>query len=467
MNVDANARGALSSGAFRFALVLAAVFALGSALLLWSVQRQIDDYASDATRAMLRSEATALSGEYAAEGLSPVAAAIAEREKAPGSPWHYALIDGRGRQIAGTLPASAARLGWSRGIEAERGDSHASMQHYGLALPSGGGVLVVATDTFDIDETRTRLEGFTLACAVGITLFALVGGGLAGRAFLGRLDRINRTVDRIIDGHRGERVPHIGVGPEFDRLTDQLNRMLDRNDAAIEGLKQVSTAIAHDLRTPLGRLRQHLEDMILDGTTRPEALEQALAQTDDILALFQDLLRIGMMEGGAGRARFAPMALDRIVAQVAEAYGPVVEDSGRELVLGTLPAVALMGDAALIPQLLANLIENAIAHTPPGTRIDLGLRVAAESCILSVADNGPGVSDADAPHLFERFFRSDASRGTPGAGLGLALVAAIAELHGAHPHITRTIGGLAIEIAFPTVTDAAAISARAEPAVAE
>jgi signal transduction histidine kinase len=314
-------------------------------------------------------------------------------------------------------------------------------------LPDGL-ILVVGTDTFDIATMRQRLLWFTLSSGVGISLFALFGGLLAGRHFTRRLERVNHTVDRIIDGNLDERIPAIGVGPEIDALIRNLNRMLERKAAAMEGLRQVSTAIAHDLRTPLMRLRQRLESLQDTKDPKPVLIDGAVGQIDDILTTFQALLRIGMMEGGVGRQRFGPVNLSDLMDRLVQLYEPVMEDADHRFEANHAAGVFVEGDEDLLIQLFTNLIENAIVHTPAGTTISSTLSVQGLHAIMNISDDGPGVPDSERDKIFRKFYRHDTSRNTPGSGLGLSLVAAIADLHNASYRAASTGKGFALEITF-------------------
>lgn len=442
---------ALRSAAFRFALLLAMVFALGAGILLVAVQRQIGRYAVEASQGMLRAEATVLAGEYAELGLSGLTDAMARhRSVGDDPPYHYLLVDAGGRRRFGDLPAGAARLGWNTLLVEEhvRGnDRQESMSAFGTRLPDGL-LLVVATDSFDVQDLRARLGRFTLVSGIGITLFALLGGYLTGRIFLRRLDRVNRAVDRIIDGDRTERLPLIGFGPEFDDLSRNLNRMLDRNAAAMDALHQVSTDIAHDLRTPLTRLHQKLERMREADAADPALVDEAIAQTHGLLTTFHALLRIGTVEGGVGRQRFTDVNLTDLMNRIVGVYAPVAEDAHHVLVADHEDGIAIQGDADLLAQLLTNLIENAIVHTHAGTQIVSRLRSIDGRIVIAICDTGPGIPVAERANVFRRFYRLDASRSTEGAGLGLALVAAIAALHGARITIPETEQCLCIRVEF-------------------
>lgn len=446
--------GALRSGAFRFALLLAAVFALGSMLLLWAVSRQIDAFGSNAADGMLRSEAAILAGEYRQLGRSGLVDAIQRHATVnPEAPFHYLLIDAQGRRLIGTLPLAMAREGWGSFEEKEPDGQSVATKRLGIRLPDGL-LLVVATDMFDVTLMRGQLQRFTLLSGLGITLFALVGGFLAGRLFLSRLHRVNQTVERMIDGNLAERLPAIGVAPEFDTLTDNLNRMLDRNAAAMEGLREVSSAVAHDLRTPLMRLQQKLESMRASDAADPREIDGAIDQIEKILDTFQALLRIGMIEGGVGRSRFVPLDLAELLDRLCDFYGPVAEDADHRLDYAHDAGAIVEGDADMLAQLFTNLLENAILHTPPGTRISSTLRLEDDYVVAVIADDGPGVPERSREKIFQKFHREDRYGDVPGAGLGLSLVAAIADIHGAGCRVVPSARGFAIELVYRRVPKA-------------
>lgn len=442
---------AFRSAAFRFALMLAGLVGLGAGALLLTVERQIGHYAREASDGMLHAESSVLAGEYAALGLSGLTDAIA-RHRGVGEdpPYRYLLRDASGRRLAGDLPASAARPGSGyvlRYLDGSSDQGGERMVARRTDLP-GGLALVVATDSFDVQDLRDQLGRFTLLSGLAIAALAMLGGFLVGGAFLKRLNGVNLAIERIIAGDRLERLPMIGFGPEFDDLAVNLNRMLDRNAAAMEALRQVSTDIAHDLRTPLGRLHQRLERMLVTGGDR-DGIEEALVQTDGLLTTFQALLRIGTLEGGVGRQRFTAVDLSEVMDRVCQAYLPVVEDAGQNLSADHVPGVSVLGDAELLAQLFTNLIENAIVHTPPGTRIVSRLRIVDGGAVAEICDNGPGIPVEEREKVFRRFYRRDASRSTDGAGLGLALVSAVSALHQATCAIPDAGGGLCVRIVFP------------------
>ncbi|MFC0686382.1 ATP-binding protein [Novosphingobium clariflavum] len=451
-------RSVLRSGAFRFALLFAAIFAVGSALVLLTVQQQIDRYADAATEGSLHNETKILASEYGALGRGGLTDAIQRHSSGRDPQFRFRLVDGDGRVLAGDLPANV-RLDGRGTLElrevdlAVHGERIETFKTLGTPLADGLR-LVVATDTFDVRALMERLGWFTLASGIGITLFALVGGYFVGSLFVRRLHGVNTAVNRIMTGALHERLPAIGMGPEFDELSQNLNRMLDRIQSLMDGLRQVSTDIAHDLRTPLTRLHQQLEALRrLDTVEALDAgIEGALVQTDEILAIFRALLRIGALEGGVGRGRLAQIDLSEVMERVAAAYGPVAEDAGKTLDTQIEPDRFVLGDRELVAQAATNLIENALLHTPPGTRIQLRLSGNMEGTTLAVADNGPGIPKGERSKVLERFYRLDASRSTPGSGLGLAMVQAIAALHEAILRLDDNRPGLAISLAFPSTT---------------
>ena len=451
--------GALKSGAFRFALLLALVFACGSGVLLLVVATQIGTYASEATQTVLKYEAAVLTDEYRHLGLPGLTGAMKRHgDVGEEAQFQYLLLDARGNRLFGDLPRDTAQLGWGQFRAKDVDGDLETLTRYGLKLPDGL-TLVIATDNFDIEEMRQRLIAFTAAGGLVITVVALIGGYLVGRVFLRRLDHVNTAVEKIIDGNYRERLPNIGIAPEFVGLSRNLNHMLDSNAAALEAVKQVSTAIAHDLRTPLTRLRQSLETAREGEAGDPAPIDDAIGQTDEILATFQALLRIGMLEGGLGRKYFTRVNLSEVLDRVHQAYAPASEDAQHEFVSAHEPEICVEGDAGLLAQLFSNLVENAILHTPTGTKIVSRLERQGSAVLASISDDGPGVSPSDRDLIFRKFYRADTNRTTQGAGLGLSLVAAIADLHRASCKLAPEKAGFRIELRFPPLNDATATRA--------
>lgn len=443
------------SGAFRFALLLALAFAASATLLLVVVERSISRYAVAATEGGLKSESAILQGEDREGGRADLLKAIDRHRRAGGGEaFRYQLMDATGRMSINELGDSPAKIGWGSTVVLEHPGRRARTRHeifrsLGAALADGS-VLVVATDTYDVQDLRERLDSFTILAGLGITLFALFGGYLAGGLFVRRLDSVNAAIGRIMAGNVAERLPTIGISREFDQLSANLNAMLDRMEALMEGLRQVSTDIAHDLRTPLTRLRQQLETMREAGSAElyEAGVDGAIGQVDEILAIFRALLRIGTLEGGAGRQRFETVDLSEIAGRVVAAHQPVAEDDGKSLVAEHAPGVLVEGDAELLAQMLTNLIDNAIRHTPIGSRIVSKLVSVDGAVVASVSDDGPGIPADERVHVVKRFYRLDRSRHLPGAGLGMALAAAIAALHAARFELLDNQPGLKVQLSF-------------------
>ncbi|MDE1918171.1 MAG: two-component sensor histidine kinase [Sphingomonadales bacterium] len=448
MTVNTSPFAALKSGAFRFALMLALVFALGSVGLLWTVERQMEGYGDAATDLMLRAEGRALAGAYAEAGLPGLLTSLRRQSGNGGDQqFHFLLEDARGHRLFGDIDVGQGRLGDAVITVTEPDSGPVTMREVGLEIGSGLR-LFVATDFFDFDELQDRLARFTIICGVSISIFALVGGYGAGSIFLRRLDRVSCQVERIVAGDSDERLPAIGLAPEFDMLTRGLNRMLDHKDAAMEAVRQVSTAIAHDLRTPLMRLQQRLVGLAREPEERHDAVGAAIEDVEGILSTFQALLHIGMIEGGVGRRRFRRVSISKHLGRVLETYGPVAEDAGHQLVARITDDLSVEGDAEMLTQLFINLIENAIVHTPAGTRISVDLDLIGDVVRARVSDDGPGVAAADHERIFRRFYRGSASKGLPGTGLGLSLVAAIADAHRVRYRMVKG-AGFTLELDFP------------------
>ena len=448
-----------NSGAFRFAVAIAAIFAVGSLVLVIVVDRSMQAYAAEATAVGLNAETAILAGELGEGGRRELAATIDRRQHAGDEqPFRYLLLDAHGERLAGDLPTASAQVG--RGMlsfaddPATPGEQPAPemLQCLGTRL-SDGSLLLVATDTFDIELLRARVVSFTGWAGAVLTVLVLVSGYLVGRLLLRRLDAVNAAVGRIMAGGLSERLPSIGMSPEFDHLSTNLNLMLDRVARLMDGMRQVSTDIAHDLRTPLTRLRQQLEHVRSAGSLEAydRGIDSALGQTDEILDIFRALLRIGALEAGDGQRLLTGVDLSEVVSRVGQAFLPAAEDADHVLLMDIAPGVLVTGDAALLAQLFVNLIENALVHTPAGSRILLSLRRQASQAshaVASVGDNGPGVPVEARTKILTRFYRLDSSRHAPGAGLGLALAAAIATLHKATLSVEDNDPGLRVDVLF-------------------
>jgi signal transduction histidine kinase len=345
----------------------------------------------------------------------------------------YLLVDESGQHLAGNLRDWPTAIGedgtWVR-IRIEHDGVIAEARVHHRDLP--GLRLLVGRDESERVQLRLLLtEG--VAWSLGAMLvFASIGAGLIRRALQVRMGPAVATALGIGGGDLSHRVPLSGRGDEFDRLGATMNDMLDRIASLMAGLRSVSDAIAHDLRTPIARARAKLEESLTTAAGETElraAMEEGIADLDNITRVFQALLRIAEAEAGARRAAFAPLDLREVLRDAAEFYEAMAE--AREQRLETdLPAeLPLVGDRDLLLQAVANLLDNAIKFTPPGGTIRLSAWKTETRIEIAVSDSGPGLSPEERAQAPDRFFRADASRHMPGSGLGLSLVRAVAQLH--------------------------------------
>jgi signal transduction histidine kinase len=397
--------------------------------------------------ARIQAESAALTQEYRVEGFDGVLQAVQERDKMPGG-LGYGLEDANGRALAGRLAGRKATLGWNVIRAPGRGSRDEGVRVLTVGLP-GGVKLLVGDDEERIealDGSILRSFGWALA---GVVILGVAGGYALSGDVHRRLAAISSTAEAIIDGDLTRRVPVRGSDDDLDRLALTFNHMLDRISALMESLKQVSNDIAHDLRTPLTRLRQKLEAGLAAPTGGARVLESGLADLDAILETFAALLRIAQIEGGARRAGFQPNDLSEVGRTVVEAFAPSAEEAGQTLVLNAAGVTRIEGDRELLTQMLANLVENALRHAGPGAHVEVRIAPSVDGALLAVTDDGPGVPEIERARLFGRFYRLERSRSTPGSGLGLALVAAVAKLHGAEVTLSDAAPGLSAQVRFP------------------
>jgi len=285
-----------------------------------------------------------------------------------------------------------------------------------------------------------------------------VAGALAVRSlFRITINDVAATAAAFSRGDLSRRVRVTGMGDEFDRLAEEINRMLDRVVGLMDGVRQVSNAIAHDLRTPITRARARLEDAGRNARSEADlhaAIERAQSDLDGIVAVFQALLRIAEIEAGARRSAFARVDLGPLLFDLAELYAAAAEDGGQELVHDIPPILPVFGDRDMLQQAVANLLDNALKFSPPGGTIRLEARVAGRLLEVSVADQGPGIPPEDRARATERFFRGETARNTPGSGLGLSLVQAVAMLHGGTLRLEDNRPGVRASMVLPALTAA-------------
>jgi signal transduction histidine kinase len=321
-----------------------------------------------------------------------------------------------------------------------------------------GLILVVGRDIVERrGYSAIILQWFAIG-AGGIVLLSLVAGGVTAVRVLRRVEAIDATSRKIMSGSLSERVPVTKRNDEFDGLATSLNQMLDRIEQLMQGMKEVTDNVAHDLKTPLTRLRNKAESALRDGqdeAQRREALETTIEESDKLIKTFNALLMIARAEAGTPSGAFSELDLSAVVGDVAELYGPLAEDEGLELVAEVAEGVKLNGNRELLGQALVNLVENALKYYEPAEgkagKITVSLKQAGGRVLIEVADNGPGIPAEDRARVVERFVRLEKSRTMPGSGLGLALVAAVARLHGGEFRIEDNAPGVRAVVDLPGV----------------
>src|SRR5271166_3734893 len=364
-----------------------------------------------------------------------------EARGSTGGAFAYGLESPDGKLIAGDLGAPTASAAGAAGswIEAQEDDSdepREAKREIVRALVtrlSDGSALIVGDERRRSDEIlRGILSAFGWAVAATVAL-GTAGGLWLSAQFLGRIDSMRLTAQRLTAGDWSRRIPLSRTDDDLTALARTFNRLFDRIEKLLLDNKQVSADIAHDLRKPLASTLRQLE-AARSVDAPPEAaraaVRAAIAEIEGVLETFNALLRIGEVEAGARRAAFRPLDLAEVAREVVEAFQPAAEAEGKAIIGRLEASLPMPGDKELLVQMIANLVDNAVCHTPSGTSIEVSGEQTSQGVSLSIADDGPGVAPQDLKNIFQRFYRADMARKSPGTGLGLSLVAAIAELHG-------------------------------------
>lgn len=446
----------LRSTAFRLAVTYLAFFAATALLLLGGVYWTSTRFIDSQTRETINAEITGLAERYRQQGVTGLVQVIRDRSAGERDRKSlYLLTDDLYRPVAGNL------LGWPESDPDAEGWLAFPVQNvtaHGLQtfeatgrmfdLP-GGYRLLVGRSLQDAEEVKSVLRR-AIGFGVGLTaLLGLAGGALTARKLLQRVEAINRTMRRIMAGDISQRVAERGRGDEFDQLAAGFNAALDQIERLVDSIRTVTDNIAHDLRTPLHRLRSRIDVALLAESAETEdyrkALEETMADADRLLATFNALLTIAQAEAGARAHPLQPVDLVPLVRDVAELYEPLAEDKGLRFQLRTEGCETVLGDRHLLSQALANLLDNAVKYTPAGGTVRLSVEPGPQ---VVVADSGPGIPAEARTKVLERFVRLDATRSTPGNGLGLSLVDAVARLHGARLELADAGPGLLVRLSF-------------------
>jgi signal transduction histidine kinase len=294
-------------------------------------------------------------------------------------------------------------------------------------------------------------QAFGVGLVITLVL-AVLGSAVISTATLRRVETVSETARAIMGGDLSQRVPLRGAGDEFDGLAKSMNEMLDRIEDLMRTMRQVSNDIAHDLRTPLTRLRQKLELTLRRAHTEEEvqaALTGSIAQLDSILETFSALLRIAQIEASAPATSDSSIDVSKLLKGIVEDFAPAAEDRGQKLVAEVDGEVRVSGDRELLTQMVVNLVDNAIRHSPAGSCISVQAAPIADGLELAVADSGQGIPLEEREKVLQPFYRLEASRTTEGSGLGLSLVAAIAKRHNARLSLADNAPGLRVSVLFP------------------
>jgi signal transduction histidine kinase len=449
----------LKTSTFRLAAAYLFVFVLSVAAILgyvyWNtavlLERQIDS--------SIEAEIATFASEYQQTGLAGLLETLDQRSELE-SDRVYLFTNPLGRRLAGNLNAlpvaATGRSGWidfSYAVETAQGLEHRAARAYYSRLEGGYRVVIGR----DVDELRQfgAIIRNSLLWAIAITVvLGLSGGLLTSRNFLRRIDQITGTSRTIMAGDLTGRMPVSGTGDELDRLASNLNAMLDQIERLMAGMQEISTNVAHDLRTPLSRLKARAEDALRAGSAADhrQALEQVLEETDRLLATFNALLAIARAEAGHAGDKLQPVEAGGVVREVAELYEPSVEDAGGHLAVSADGEHWILADRELLAQALANLIDNALkygADATTGPDIAISVTTAGTEVAIEVSDRGPGIPEPEREHVKERFVRLEPSRSKPGSGLGLSLVSGIMKLHCGRLELTGNAPGLKARLVLP------------------
>jgi signal transduction histidine kinase len=446
------------SASFRFGMiyaVLLAVSATALALFLWWATAGLLDRQ---TEAAIRGDAQGLSERWAEAGLPALVMTIDDRlAQNVDDDAIYFLADPAMRRITGNLerwPSHVTDVGVSYELPVMRAGMRSLAHVQRFDLPSGFHLLI-GRDIQVRAQLRKMLTDALLWAVLVVGLLASVGALVIRSLFRRTLANISATTAAIAGGDLAQRVKLSGRGDEFDQVADVINDMLERIGRLMDGVRQVSNAIAHDLRTPITRARTRLEDAALHAETKEDlraAIERATVDLDGIVAVFQALLRIAEIEAGSRRSSFARLDIAPLLKEVADLYGVVAEERGVALIVQTPGHVPAYGDKALIQQAIANLVDNAVKFSSVGGVVQLRAQLA-NTILVSVGDQGPGIPLADRDRATDRFYRGETARNTPGSGLGLSLVLAVAQLHGGELRLEDNHPGLLATLFLPLPED--------------
>ncbi|MCB1539310.1 MAG: HAMP domain-containing histidine kinase [Rhodoblastus sp.] len=439
------------------------VFAVAASLVVMNVGRNVRGVLEDQIGETIDADIRGLSDQYAQGGVQQVVQSIERRIRQPGGDI-YLLTTFAGEPIVGNVASLPAATLSSEGLVAttyqrpgEREARRRAMARV-FVLP-GNYRLLVGHDVEEIERLRKILRQALSNSLVWLVLIGAIGGLFVARRVLIRVDAMSESAAVIMRGDLSKRLPIEGSGDEIDRLAENLNAMLARIEALLRGMKEVSDNIAHDLRTPLTRLRNNADAALRqtgDRAALQETLDRVIAEADGLMRIFDALLTIARAESGSG-PKMETLDVSRIAEDVAELYEAAAEERGVAFAFAIEPGLVVRGNRELLAQTLANLLDNGLKYGTPATvglapELRLVVRRNGRLVRLSVEDRGPGVPPADRDRVLDRFVRLEASRTLPGSGLGLSLAAAIARLHDGALRLEDNAPGLRAVLEIPATT---------------
>jgi signal transduction histidine kinase len=450
----------LRTTAFKIVAVYLIVFALFAMAVIGYLARHTQALVVTQIKEAVDLEIRDLQDLHSDSGIGRLIEVVSARAQQPGSNL-YLVTSFNGAVLAANVTdidnATLSRQGWSE-ISYRRTDEAADSLHDSRALVRvtfiGGFRVLVGRDIEERERLRQILATPARWSLVLIVVLGVAGGVFVTRRVMKRIDSMTATSEQIMRGDFGGRLAVTGSGDEFDRLANSLNAMLGRIENLMGGLKHVSDNIAHDLKTPLTRLRNRAEEALRKNQTEAElrqALESTIDESDNLIKTFDALLMISRAEAGEVRKAMTDFNAAEIARDVVELYEPVAEESGLTLTIDAADTLPVRGSRELISQALANLVDNAIKHggTVKGSKVMVAARKAGDRIEFTVGDRGPGIAEADRLRVIERFVRLEESRSRPGAGLGLSLAQAVAKLHGGDLRLEDNLPGLKVTLAIP------------------
>lgn len=456
-------RRTMATTAFRIAAASAAGFLIVAAVIAGILFWQTNKILTEHVIAGLRSEASELARVAATDGLDVLSETVRGRSRQEGGDLYF-LSDAGGHKIAGNLnrlPPELTQSPQGGVFRYESAGIRGDASRLGVAMPVQVGPdahLVIGRDIEGQLEYAARIKRIFLWGYGALSIAAILAGLAIGRAVLRRIETITATSRSIMAGDLSRRIPRLGSGDELDELAASLNAMLERIEQLMAGLREVSDNIAHDLKTPLNRLRNRAEAALRDargGDAYREGLERTIEEADDLIKTFNALLLIARLEAGAVEESAGRFDLGDLVRDVAELYEPVAEEAGIGLDIAVEDGIVIKANRQLVGQAVANLADNAIKYSRLASglgemqRITVSMAAKGQSAEIRVGDHGPGIAEKDRERVLKRFVRLEECRTQPGTGLGLSLVAAVARLHGGTIRLEDNEPGLRAVLTLP------------------